>query len=91
MFYCQIFVVGILFVAKEDVVLILDIFVEYSPYGGALHKEIHNQSSQGFQIDIIYGPSTIHLNIKLAMSYMKNEKQHQSTHIEKNNAIHKSH
>lgn len=65
-----------LFVAKEDVVLILNIFVEYSLYGGALHKEMHNQSSLGFQIDIIYGPSRIHLNIKLVMSYMKNEKQH---------------
>ncbi len=50
---------GILFVAKEDVVLILDIFVEYSLYGGALHKEMYNQSSLGFQIDIIYGPSRI--------------------------------
>jgi hypothetical protein len=68
--------VGILFVAKENVVFILDIFVEYSLYGGALHKEMYNQSSPGFQIDIIYGPSRIHLNIKSIMSYMKNEKQH---------------
>jgi hypothetical protein len=37
-----LFVVGILFVAKEDVVLILDIFVEYNLYGSALHKELYN-------------------------------------------------
>lgn len=67
---------GILFVAKEDAILILDIFVEYSLYGGALYKEMYNQSSLGFQIDIIYGPCRIHLNIKLVMSYMKNEKLH---------------
>ncbi len=67
---------SILFAAKEDVVLISDIFVECSLYGGGLHKEMYNQSSLGFQIDIINGPSRIHLNIKLVMSYMKNEKQH---------------
>ncbi len=44
---------------------------------------MYNQSNLGFQIDIIYGPSRIHLNIKLVMSYMKNEKQHWSPCIEK--------
>lgn len=80
----------------EDTVPVVDILVEDSLEGGTLvednlKKEMYNQSGLGFQRDIIYGPSNIHLNTKLATNKMEKESQNWSPCAKGNDTLLKSH
>jgi hypothetical protein len=97
----HIAVVDIFPVVEEDTVPVADILVEDSLEedsleGGTLvednlKKEMYNQSGPGFQRDIIYGPSNIHLNTKLAINKMEKESQNWSPCAKGNNTLLKSH
>jgi hypothetical protein len=88
-------VVDILPAVEEDTVPVVDILVVES-LGGTLvedklKKEMYNQSGLGFQRDIIYGPSNIHLNTKLATNKREKESQNWSPCAKGNNPLPKSH
>jgi hypothetical protein len=96
----HIAVVDILPVVEDTVpvvdIPVVDILVVDSLEGGTLaednlQKEMYNQSGPGFQRDIIYGPSNIHPNTKLATNKMEKESQNWSPCAKGNNTLLKSH